>query len=179
MVFFLKNGSGFWHRFGSRNRGTTKWNPTVCSTSLSPHFGNQKSTRFLEPTSVFWEPFFPDFGASGMACSRPTEQPETIGCAFPFHWLLPEWPQVVIVTECFSRRCFRASRSSIVDTWSGFFNSAKRFICLHGWAHCRRSDPKYMEAFHNVWKSSNTCEYKGRCHQLAIEQWARRRCRPV
>ena len=49
----------FWHRFGSRNGGTTKCNPTVCFISLPPISGNQKRTRFLEPTSVFWEPFFP------------------------------------------------------------------------------------------------------------------------
>ena len=48
----------FGYHFGSVKWGTTKWNPTVCSISLSPIFGNQKSTRFPEPTFVFWKPFF-------------------------------------------------------------------------------------------------------------------------
>ena len=89
-----------------------------------------------------------------MACSRSAAPTEAIARALPFHWLLPDWPQVVIVKEWFLQRCLRASRSSLIDTWSGIFNSAKRFICLHWWAHCRRSDPKYMKAFPNVWKFS-------------------------
>ena len=161
-----------------QNRGQRSGTQPFVPLRCPPFLGTKKVPVFWNQHLCFGNPFF-DFGASGMACSRPTEQPETIGCAFPFHWLLRESPQVVIVTECFPRRCLRASRWSLVDTWSGFFNWAKRFICLHGWAHCRRSDPKYMEAFHNVWKSSNTCEYKGRCHQLGMERWARRRCRPV
>ena len=74
-VFFKKkNGSRFWHRFGSRNGGTTKCNPTVCFISLPPISGNQKRTRFLEPTFFFGEPFFRfrSFWNDLLAASRTT-----------------------------------------------------------------------------------------------------------
>ena len=54
--------------------------PPVLGTKKGPVFWNRH---------LFFGTLFSDFGASGMACSPPTEQPETIGRAFPFHWLLP------------------------------------------------------------------------------------------
>ena len=53
-----------------------------------PVLGTKKGPVFWNRHLFFGNPFS-DFGASGMACSRPAEQPETIGCVFPFHSLLP------------------------------------------------------------------------------------------
>ena len=53
-----------------------------------PNLGTKKVPVFWNRHLFFGNPFS-DFGASGMACSRPAEQPETIGCVFPFHSLLP------------------------------------------------------------------------------------------
>ena len=72
-----------------QNRGQRSETQPFVSFRCPPFWGTKLVPVFRNQHLCFGNPFF-DFGASGMACSRPTEQPETIGCAFPFHWLLPE-----------------------------------------------------------------------------------------
>ena len=100
---------------GWQRSGTQPFVPFRCP----PFLGTKKVPVFRNQHLCFGNRFF-DFGASGMACSRSAAPTEAIARALPFHWLLADWPQVVILKEWFLQGFLRPSRWSSVDTWSCF-----------------------------------------------------------
>ena len=176
--FFLKKwypflGTNLVPQNGGQRSGTQPFVPFRCPPFLGAKFGTQKWV----PTFFFLEPIF-------RFRSFRNSLPAANGATWD-NWLCFSFPVAAfgITSSC---RCDGvlppplSSSRPLVACWHtvGFLIWPERFICLHGWAHCRRSDLEYVDAFQIGWNVSNSYDFEGRCHQLAMEQWARRRCRP-